>query len=84
MNCVASDNTWGPWPGHSCRGGLDFTLTFEESILSILPTVLLIIAAALQVAFLFGRPRQASNGMLLWLKQVSYPHVWIPTTALTL
>ena len=71
MDCVAVDSTWGPWAGASCRGGLDFTLVFEESILSILPSVLVIIAAALQVAFLFGRPRQAGNGNLLWLKQVS-------------
>ncbi|AEO59326.1 hypothetical protein MYCTH_52715 [Thermothelomyces thermophilus ATCC 42464] len=69
MDCVAVDITWGPWAGPSCRGGLDFTLAFEESILSILPTALLIIAAALQVAFLLGRPRQTANGTLLWLKQ---------------
>ncbi|KAL2165882.1 hypothetical protein VTG60DRAFT_3684 [Thermothelomyces hinnuleus] len=70
MDCVAVDITWGPWAGPFCRGGLDFTLTFEESILSILPTALLIIAAALQVAFLLGRARQTANGTLLWLKQV--------------
>ncbi|KAL2178346.1 uncharacterized protein P884DRAFT_269013 [Thermothelomyces heterothallicus CBS 202.75] len=69
MDCVAVDIAWGPWAGPSCRGGLDFTLAFEESILSILPTALLIIAAALQVAFLLGRPRQTANGTLLWLKQ---------------
>jgi hypothetical protein len=72
MDCVAADATWGPWAGASCRGGLDFTVTFEESILIILPTALLIIAAALQVAFLFGRPRQAVNGILLPMKQVSH------------
>ncbi len=71
MSCAASDNAWGPWAGPSCRGGLDFTLTFEEAILSILPTALLIIAATLQVVFLFGRPRLVGNGNLLWLKQVS-------------
>ncbi|EAQ84525.1 hypothetical protein CHGG_08539 [Chaetomium globosum CBS 148.51] len=68
MDCVAVDNTWGPSAG-PCRGGLDFTLTFEESILSLLPAALLIIAAALQVAFLFGRPRQANNGIIFWVKQ---------------
>jgi hypothetical protein len=50
---------------------LDFTLTFEESILSILPTAVLTIAATLQVAFLFGRPRLVGNGNLLWMKQAS-------------
>ncbi|KAL2134935.1 hypothetical protein VTI74DRAFT_10342 [Chaetomium olivicolor] len=69
MSCLVADTHWGPWAGPECRGGIDFTLTFEESILSILPTAVLIIAAALQVAFLFGRPRHATNGILLWVKQ---------------
>lgn len=70
MDCVAADNTWGPWAGPECRGGLDFTLLFEESILILLPAVLLIIAAVLQVAWLFGRPRQTANGILMPVKQV--------------
>ncbi|KAL2198275.1 P-loop containing nucleoside triphosphate hydrolase protein [Corynascus similis CBS 632.67] len=72
MSCVATDNAWGPWAGPSCRGGLDFTLTFEESILTILPAGLLVLAATLQIAFLLGRPRLAVNGILLWLKQALF------------
>ncbi|KAL2022218.1 hypothetical protein VTK56DRAFT_5828 [Thermocarpiscus australiensis] len=69
MDCITVDDNLGPWAGPSCRGGLDFTLLFEEAILSLLPTVLLVIAALLQVAYLYGRPRQTSNGNLLPLKQ---------------
>ncbi|KAF6795321.1 ABC multidrug transporter [Colletotrichum sojae] len=29
------DDTFGPWAGFLCRGGFDFTLLFEESILTI-------------------------------------------------
>lgn len=29
------DNSFGPWAGKLCRGGFDFTLLFEESILTI-------------------------------------------------
>lgn len=70
MDCLIADQSWGPWAGPSCRGGLDFTLFFEESMFSILPTGLLIIAAALQVAYLYGRPRQTGNGLLLPVKLV--------------
>jgi hypothetical protein len=43
------------WAGDGCRGRFDFTLLFEESILSILPGVILIIAAAARVVWLFRR-----------------------------
>ncbi|RYP83764.1 hypothetical protein DL769_001296 [Monosporascus sp. CRB-8-3] len=29
------DDSFGPWAGHECRGGFDFTLLFEESIITI-------------------------------------------------
>ncbi|KAF4311832.1 Metal resistance protein YCF1-like protein 2 [Botryosphaeria dothidea] len=32
---VSVDDSFGPWAGSACRGGFDFTLLFEESILSI-------------------------------------------------
>ncbi|GKZ80048.1 hypothetical protein AnigIFM56816_004263 [Aspergillus niger] len=35
--CEQIDESWGPW-AQSCRGGFDFTLTFEDTILIILPT----------------------------------------------
>ena len=31
--CV--DDDFGPWAGPACRGGFDFTLLFEETILTI-------------------------------------------------
>jgi hypothetical protein len=34
-DCLAQDNTFGPWAGSSCRGGFDFTRLFEESVLSV-------------------------------------------------
>jgi ATP-binding cassette, subfamily C (CFTR/MRP), member 1 len=36
VSCPAVvDDSFGPWAGDTCRGGFDFTLLFEESILSI-------------------------------------------------
>lgn len=32
---VSVDDSFGPWAGSACRGGFDFTLLFEEGILSI-------------------------------------------------
>lgn len=43
---AAIDKSFGPWAGVGCRGGFDFTLFFEESILSI----------PLNCIFLFGVP----------------------------
>ncbi|KAK4139084.1 P-loop containing nucleoside triphosphate hydrolase protein [Dichotomopilus funicola] len=69
MDCDVVDSTWGPWAGPNCRGGLDFTLTFEEAILTILPTGLMILGAVAQIVFLIGRPRVVANGFLMWVKQ---------------
>ncbi|KAK4168264.1 P-loop containing nucleoside triphosphate hydrolase protein, partial [Cladorrhinum sp. PSN259] len=67
--CQITDRTLGPWAGDSCRGGLDFTIFFEEAVLSILPTALLIVFTPVKIAWLYGRPKQTSNGLLLPLKQ---------------
>jgi len=32
---VGVDDTIGPWAGEACRGGFDFTVLFEEAILTI-------------------------------------------------
>lgn len=34
---IAVEDRFGPVVGNSCLGGFDFTLLFEESILTILP-----------------------------------------------
>lgn len=74
VNCVAIDDSWGPWAG-PCRGGLDFTLLFEESIFSILPTAVLILTVPLYATWLRGRTKKARKGLLLPLKEVRDPNV---------
>ncbi|KAE8152270.1 putative multidrug resistance protein [Aspergillus avenaceus] len=49
-NC--SDSSFGPG---SCSRDFDFTLTFEQSILSILPSALLILVAPVRLFQLFGK-----------------------------
>ncbi|CAH0043540.1 unnamed protein product [Clonostachys solani] len=50
-----ADDTFGPVVSH-CRGGFDFTLLFEQAILSILPSVLVLAASVYR---LLGLRRQS-------------------------
>ncbi|KAI1857175.1 uncharacterized protein JN550_013412 [Neoarthrinium moseri] len=60
----ASDDTFGP----RLEGEFDFTLLFEQSILSILPSVLLICVAAVRIGWLCRRQVQVPTGTLLGAK----------------
>lgn len=56
-DCPADlDNEFGPQV-NTCLRAFDFTLTFEESILTILPTGLFLVAAVPRLIFLLRRPR---------------------------
>ncbi|RJE27115.1 ABC transporter transmembrane region [Aspergillus sclerotialis] len=49
-----ADGRFGPSIDRHCRGGFDFTLTFEQSILSIAPSALLLLFAPLRLYWLSG------------------------------
>lgn len=49
---LCQDNNFGPTVGPSCRGDFDFTLLFEQSFLSIVPSAILIILFPLRVRYL--------------------------------
>ncbi|AEO61238.1 ABC transporter [Thermothelomyces thermophilus ATCC 42464] len=51
VSCVRVDDSFGPHAG-DCRGGFDFTLLFEETILRLAPAGLLLIALPLRVWYL--------------------------------
>lgn len=70
LSCTLVDESFGPYAGH-CRGGFDFTLLFEESILSILPLVLLLGIIPLRIVYLVRRSVKVERGILLPLKLVS-------------
>ena len=67
--CKVVDDTFGPWAGY-CRGGFDFTLLFEESILSLLPLVVLLGVVPLRILYLFRKTVKADGGLLLLSKLV--------------
>lgn len=70
IRCFSNDNTFGPaiqacnstTGGLGPRGGFDFTLLFEQSILGIAPSVLLLLALPARVWFLKGRVRRVVGG----------------------
>ncbi|GKT42621.1 ABC transporter atnG [Colletotrichum spaethianum] len=61
---MSADDYFGP----QVRGYFDFTVLFEQSILSILPTALFILLAPFRVTWLLRNDIRVRSGTLLWLK----------------
>jgi hypothetical protein len=69
IQCANVDNSFGPHASN-CRGNFDFTLLFEESILSLLPTSIIILAALPRIWHLIKRATKVESSILLYLKLV--------------
>lgn len=54
---VCDDNVFGPTVAYGCRASFDFTLLFEQSILSIGPSVILLVLAPPRILQLLTRHR---------------------------
>jgi ATP-binding cassette, subfamily C (CFTR/MRP), member 1 len=67
--CAEIDNTFRLYAAY-CRGGFDFTLLFEESILSILPLLLLLIVTPFRILYLFRKQKKVVLSALLPFKLV--------------
>lgn len=71
---MTEDNHFGPrYPGV-----FDFTILFEQSILSFLPTVVFVFLVPFRVAALWNHERVGRCGRHLWLKMVSRFEFLIP------
>ncbi|RFU76786.1 multidrug resistance-related [Trichoderma arundinaceum] len=59
---ACGDGFFGPgvW-GDGCRGGFDFTLSFEESILSVLPSALFLLLSIPRAIYLLRTPDKAKR-----------------------
>jgi hypothetical protein len=55
-----------------CRGGFDFSLLFEETILGILPISLILLIVPLRIWQLSQKRRKVVGSWLLPVKSVSY------------
>jgi hypothetical protein len=69
LDCPRIDDTFGPHAG-DCRGGFDFTLLFEESILTIAPLGLLLLVLPWRIFYLFSKPIKVVWNPLIYLKTV--------------
>ncbi|KGO43424.1 ABC transporter, integral membrane type 1 [Penicillium expansum] len=61
MDSLCNDNSFGPIVRPSCRGGFDFTLLFENAILTILPCSLIIVLGLGRLFNLRNSPRKVGN-----------------------
>ena len=69
LPCERIDDTFGPYAGY-CRGGFDFTLLFEESVLSILPISLFCLFVPFRAWYLIRRETKVERSFLLPCKLV--------------
>jgi ATP-binding cassette subfamily C (CFTR/MRP) protein 1 len=69
IQCSLIDDTFGPWAG-ACRDSFDFTLLFEESILTIPLLVILICVTPFRLLHLRQRSRKTITGFFLIFKLV--------------
>lgn len=53
--CASGDRVFGPQVNYFCRGGFDFTLLFEDTVLTILPLATILIATPIRILFLFSK-----------------------------
>ena len=71
-DCTSIDNTVRLYAGH-CRGGFDFSLLFEESILILLPISLAFMIAAATFTSLLRSPVVTASSWLGAVKTVRIP-----------
>ncbi|TVY44056.1 ABC transporter [Lachnellula occidentalis] len=72
--CSLIDKSFGPYATENCRGGFDFTLLFEEVILSIIPISIILFVVPFRIFYLSHKQRKVvqSRGLLLYSKQLCY------------
>lgn len=68
----ADDNNFGPFLEFPGIGSFDFTLLFEETILSILPSALLLLLIPPRIFRLWKSPRKVTGSYLRTTKIVSF------------
>lgn len=74
-SCNQIDNTFHYY-AQGCRGAFDFTLLFEETILTALPVALLVLLAPPRIWHLLKRPKKVVDSFLLRLKIVCWPGIF--------
>lgn len=71
-NGTCPDNSFGPFAGYHCRGGFDFTLLFEEAIMTIPLQCILLLVLPFRVKSLLKSEAKVGWGLIRPLKLVCY------------
>jgi hypothetical protein len=69
---LSVDDSFGPWAGE-CRGGFDFTLLFEESILAIPVSCIFLLVLPFRMLQLAGTEKKVKSSALRLYKAVRIP-----------
>jgi hypothetical protein len=65
------DGSLGPWAGSQCRGGFDFTLLFEETVLSLTVQGAFLLLMPMRYLYVEKQPIRVRDGIVSWAKLVS-------------
>lgn len=81
LPCSAADeDVFGPTVGDSCHHGFDFTLLFEEVVLTLFPIILAWLAASIRVWTLRHALEKANRSWLYAAKEVCQASI-VPRSA---
>ncbi|RCI10632.1 hypothetical protein L249_4464 [Ophiocordyceps polyrhachis-furcata BCC 54312] len=73
MSCsISAEDRFGPVVADSCLGGFDFTLLFEESILTLVPLAVALLWAASRALTLRNEPSKVKASWLIAAKMLVY------------
>lgn len=76
LPCSAADeDVFGPTVDKSCHNGFDFTLLFEELVLTLAPIILAWFAASIRVWTLRHAVEKANRSWLYAAKEVSHARI---------
>lgn len=70
LDCSVEEDTFGPIVAPSCLHGFDFTLLFEESILTLGPIGVVCLAASIRIWKLSRVPEKVNRSWLYATKEV--------------
>lgn len=70
LDCSVEEDAFGPIVAPSCLHGFDFTLLFEEGILTLGPIVVVCLAASIRIWKLSGVPEKVNRSWLYATKEV--------------
>lgn len=73
LDCSMEEDDFGPIVSPSCLHGFDFTLLFEEGILTLGPIGVVCLAASIRIWKLSGVPEKVNRSWLYTTKEVLGP-----------